>query len=140
MPWVCEYCGCENLQDDRVGRQEPRCVRCTHQRGERTAKIKTLEFAIGRITTWDQEYASKIERLDALYDTTREELYRIAEEHDTLAKERHENALDLQAKKERLETLKALDPTARKPTADQRTLPVADHRWENLAESLTGGA
>lgn len=52
MPWICEFCGWENLNDDRVGRREPSCTRCNHQ----------------------------------------------------------------------------------------RTLPVTDHRWENLAEGLTGGA
>ena len=129
MPWICEFCGWENLNDDRVGRREPSCTRCNHQRGERTAKIKTLKFAIERITAWDQEYASKIEHLTALYEGTWAELDRIAAERESIRKERHENALDLQAKKERLEALKAIDPTARKPAADQRTLPMTDHRW-----------
>ncbi|MFA7121648.1 MAG: hypothetical protein WC277_09210 [Bacilli bacterium] len=140
MPWICEYCGCENLQDDRVGHQEPQCVRCTHHRGERTSKIQTLEFAIERITAWDKEYASKIERLTALYENTWSELDRIAAEHESVRKERHENALDLQAKKERLAALQAIDPTARRVAEDQSTLQVADHRWKNLAEGLTGGA
>ena len=122
MPWTCEYCGLENDQDDRVGRKEPQCVRCNHRRGERTSKIKTLEFAIGRITTWDQEYVSKIDRLTALYDSTWAELDRIAAERDGLVKERHENALDLQAKKEHLAALQAIDPAARRVAEDQSTL------------------
>lgn len=122
MPWTCEFCGWENQQDDRVGRKEPQCVRCTHQRGERTKNIKTLEFAIERITAWDREYAEKIERLTAQYESTWAELDRIAAERDGLYKERHENALDLQAKKERLTALKAIDPTARRLTEDQSTL------------------
>lgn len=140
MPWTCEYCGRENLQDDRVGRKEPQCVRCGHQRGERTKNIKTLEFAIERITAWDREYAEKIERLTAQYEDTWAELDRIAAERERVRKERHENSLDLQAKIERLAALQAIDPAARRVTEDQSTLPVADLRWENLAEGLTGGA
>ncbi|MDD2813827.1 MAG: hypothetical protein PHF53_10495 [Bacteroidales bacterium] len=122
MPWTCEYCGCENLQDDRVGRREPQCVRCNHQRGERTAKIKTLEFAIGRIKVWDREHAEKIERLTSQYEDTWAELDRIAAERESVRKERHENSLDLQAKQERLAALQALDPTARRVAEDQSTL------------------
>ncbi|MFA5408277.1 MAG: hypothetical protein WC343_05845 [Bacilli bacterium] len=124
MPWICEFCGRENLQDDRVGRQEPQCVRCGHRRGERTKNIKTLEFAIGRITAWDKEYVSKIERLTALYDSTWAELDRIAAEREDLYKERHENALDLQAKQERLAALQAIDPAARQIAEGQSTLEV----------------
>ena len=124
MPWECEFCGRENLQDDRVGRQEPQCVRCGHRRGERTKNIKTLEFAIGRITAWDKEYVSKIERLTALYDSTWAELDRIAAEREDLYKERHENALDLQAKQERLAALQAIDPAARQIAEGQSTLEV----------------
>ena len=140
MPWVCEYCGLENLQDDRIAMQEPACLRCGHRRGERTQKIQTLEFAIERIRTWDREYVAKIERLTALYDSTWAELDRIAEERERVRKERHENSLDLQAKTERLEALKAIDPTARRVAEGQKTLPATDCRWENLAEALTGGA
>ena len=124
MPWICEFCGLENLQDDRVGRQEPQCVRCGHRRGERTKNIKTLEFAIGRITAWDKEYVSKIERLTALYDSTWAELDRIAAEREDLYKERHENALDLQAKQERLAALQAINPCPRQIAEGQSTLEV----------------
>ena len=122
MPWTCEFCGWENPNDDRVGRKEPQCVRCNHQRGERTKNIKTLEFAIERITAWDKEYAAKIQRLTAQYEDTWAELDRIAEERERVRKERHENALDLQAKTERLEALKAIDPATRRVTEDQSTL------------------
>lgn len=122
MPWTCEYCGLENLQDDRIAMQEPACLRCGHRRGERTQKIQTLEFAIERIRTWDREYVAKIERLTALYDSTWAEIDRIAAERDGLYKERHENALDLEVKKERLAALQAVDPTARRVAEDQSTL------------------
>jgi len=122
MPWTCEFCGRENLNDDRIGRKEPSCIRCGHKRGERTQNIQTLEFAIERITAWDKEYAAKIQRLTALYDSTWAELDRIAEEHDALVKEQYDNSLDLQAKTERLEALKAINPTGRRVTEDQSTL------------------
>jgi len=32
MTWICPYCGTENYQDDRVGRQEPRCRQCSEDR------------------------------------------------------------------------------------------------------------
>ncbi len=32
MSWICPYCGTENYQDDRVGRQEPRCRQCNEDR------------------------------------------------------------------------------------------------------------
>ena len=123
MPWTCEYCGWENLQDDRVGMREPSCLRCGHKRGERAKKIQTLEFSIGRIKAWDREYVQKIQRLTDLYDSTWEELDRIAAEHEGVIKERHENALDLQAKEESLAALRAIDPAPRQLTEDQRTLP-----------------
>jgi hypothetical protein len=122
MPWTCEYCGWENLQDDRIALEEPPCIRCSHRRGERTQNIQTLEFAIERITAWDKEYAAKIQRLTALYDSTWAELDRIAEEHDALVKEQYENSIDLQAKTERLEALKAINPAPRQMPEDQSTL------------------
>lgn len=122
MPWTCEFCGTENPNDDRVGRNEPQCVRCNHQRGERTKTIKTLEFAIEQITARDKEYAAKIQRLTDMYDSTWVELDQIAAERATVIKERHENSLDLQAKQKRLVALKAIDPTARRVTEDQSTL------------------
>ncbi len=32
MSWICPYCGTENYQDERVGRQEPRCRQCKEER------------------------------------------------------------------------------------------------------------
>ena len=121
MPWTCEYCGWENSQDDRIGRKEPQCIRCNHRRGERMKKIQTLEFTIERIRAWDREYAEKIECLNAKYDSLWAGLDQIGSERDRLVRERHENALDLENKKKRLEALTAINP-ARQPAEDQRTL------------------
>lgn len=32
MSWICPWCGTENYQDDRIGRQEPKCRNCKNER------------------------------------------------------------------------------------------------------------
>ena len=49
MPWVCEYCGTENFQDDRIAMQEPACLRCGRRRGDLAASIEALQTRIARL-------------------------------------------------------------------------------------------
>jgi len=47
MPWICPYCGTENEQDGRVGRQEPPCRSCKNPRAtpEELARIREAKIS-----------------------------------------------------------------------------------------------
>lgn len=123
MAWTCEFCGRENLNDDRIALQEPACPRCGHRRGERTATIKDLQAKIALLSEADQAYSAKIRHYRGAIDGLWTELHQFEEKHDTAVKEQYENYLDLQEAEGRLRVLIAINPSARQPPAeDQSTL------------------
>jgi chromosome segregation ATPase len=46
MPWVCINCGWENENDERVGLEEPLCVRCREPREDPDEVMDTLTTEI----------------------------------------------------------------------------------------------
>lgn len=46
MPWVCINCGWENENDERVGLEEPLCVRCREPREDPNEAMDTLTTEI----------------------------------------------------------------------------------------------
>ena len=124
MPWTCEYCGTENLNDDRVALQEPSCPRCGHRRGERAATMKELRAEIERLTEEDRAYSARIRHYESVAEGMRAELSQIEDKHDQAVKEQYGNFLDLQEAEGRLRVLVAINPRPRQVTEDQSTLGV----------------
>ena len=81
MPWICEFCGRENLQDERVGRNEPACIRCGHRRGERATAIKELQATITRLEE-DRAYSATIRHYKGRHRRLWTELHGFADKHD----------------------------------------------------------
>lgn len=127
MTWICEYCGRENHQSDRVALKEPACLRCDHRRGSRMESVAKLETKIAELMKWDRAYTDKIKRLEAVNISLWDEIAANATEHDNLLDERKENLLDLIKSREKLQALKDLDPESRLITNDQRMLIEGDH-------------
>ena len=124
MPWTCEYCGLENLQDDRIALQEPACLRCGHRRGERAAAIKDLQAKIARLSEEDRAYTAKIRHYKSVINDLWTELHGFEDKHDTAVKEQYEYSLILQEAEGRLRVLLAIDPAARQIAEGQSTLEV----------------
>lgn len=124
MPWTCEYCGRENLQDDRIALQEPACLRCGHRRGERAAAIKDLQARIARLSEEDRAYTAKIRHYKSVIDGLWTELHGFEDKHDTAVQEQYEYSLILQEAEGRLRVLLAIDPAARQIAEGQGTLEV----------------
>jgi len=129
MPWICEFCGRENLQDDRVALQEPACIRCGHRRNSLTdsltEQIKELRDNYSNLTDWQTDCSRTVQRLEALYDAAWHEVsdltVRKAAAIDQLSEAR---ALVASARRD-LEALEAL----------AACLP--DHQGRRLAEDQT---
>ena len=49
MPWVCINCGWENENDERVGLEEPLCVRCRKPREDPDEAMDTLTTEINNL-------------------------------------------------------------------------------------------
>ena len=122
MPWTCEFCGWENLQGDRVGGQEPACVRCSLRRGSRAAAIEELQERISRLQENERACVSRIRHYKSVIDDLWTELHGFEDKHDEAVKEHRDNIIDLQIAEGRLRELQAVNPTARRLTEDQNTL------------------
>jgi len=125
MPWTCEYCGLENLQDDRIAIQEPPCLRCGHRRGERAAAIKDLQSRIAILREEDRAYTAAIRHYKSVIDDLWTELQGFEDKHDTAVKEQHEYSLILQEAEARLRDLLATGPRPWQMPEDQSTLQGA---------------
>lgn len=123
MPWTCEHCGWENLQDDRVGREEPACIRCGKRRFSRVVEIDDLKETIDRCKQWEWEYRKKVEHKTGIIEDLRATLDNEIYEHGKLLAERLENQKELDAAQKRLHNLETRGKPERHITPDQRPLP-----------------
>lgn len=122
MAWICPYCGKENQCDDRIGRHEPRCVRCGKEKttleavqlkararkAEATKAMETLRKQIAFIDEQIGDLEEEIVELSSRRDSVMEELQGWIEE---------ETRID-----EKLESLKAANAGERIISADQTAL------------------
>ena len=70
MPWVCINCGWENENDERVGLEEPLCVRCREPREDPDEAMDTLTTEINDLN----EQMLRIARLACRKREEREDL------------------------------------------------------------------
>ncbi|MDD4455372.1 MAG: hypothetical protein PHI67_08700 [Candidatus Methanomethylophilaceae archaeon] len=122
MTWICEFCGRENYQSDRIALKEPACLRCGNRRGSKDKRIAELESRIEALTKWDRDYAEKIEHLEEVNASLWDEIASNAIDHDNLLDERKENHDDLLKARAKLQALKDLYTPGRVIAKDQRIL------------------
>jgi len=122
MPWVCEFCGWENHQDDRVGLEEPACIRCGHRRFSQVVEINDLIETIDRCKQWEWEYGERVECKTSIIEDLRATLGNEIYEHNKLLAERLENQKELAAAQKRLHNLETRGRPGRHITPDQLTL------------------
>ena len=122
MTWICEFCGRENYQSDRIALKEPACLRCGNRRGSKDKRIAELESRIEALTKWDRDYAEKIEHLEEVTASLWAEIAANATEHDALLDERKENHDDLLKARAKLQVIKDLYTPGRVIAKDQRML------------------
>lgn len=123
MPWTCEYCGWENLQDDRVGMQEPSCPRCHLRRGSLEANIVDLLEEIDGLQEDDRVCVDQIRHYKSVIEDLWTELHGYEDRHDTAVREHRDNLTALEIAREKLRKLQAIAPTGRRVAEDQHTLP-----------------
>jgi len=83
MSWKCPYCGKENQCDDRIGMQEPKCVRCGTKRTD-------LEAVQRELTKEKNEAAAAIAALKKQIEHIDEQIASLNDEVSALAGQREE--------------------------------------------------
>ena len=89
MPWVCINCGWENENDERVGLEEPLCVRCREPREDPdetmytlTTEINNLNEQMLRISRLARRIREKCEDLESEIAAINADLKEISAEYE----------------------------------------------------------
>ena len=89
MPWVCINCGWENENDERVGLEEPLCVRCWEPREDPdetmntlTAEVNNLNEQMLRISRLARRIREKCEDLESEIAAINTDLKEISAEYE----------------------------------------------------------
>ena len=89
MPWVCINCGWENENDERVGLEEPLCVRCRKPREDPDEAMDTLTTEINdlneqmlRISRLAHRIREKCEDLESEIAAINADLKEISAEYE----------------------------------------------------------
>ena len=89
MPWVCINCGWENENDERVGLEEPLCVRCRKPREDPdetmytlTTEINNLNEQMLRISRLARRIREKCEDLESEIAAINADLKEISAEYE----------------------------------------------------------
>lgn len=119
MSWICPWCGWENVQDDRIGRDEPKCVRCKHERTTREEIQKKQE---GKLADIEKEIREIHQHLDPIIwelDDLYSEVAKLEMERDDYRKDLNE----LLKEKADLERFVLPEGFAHQIAPDQAKLP-----------------
>jgi chromosome segregation ATPase len=89
MPWVCINCGWENENDERVGLEEPLCIRCRKPREDPdevmntlTTEINNLNEQMLRISRLARRIREKCEDLESEIAAINADLKEISAEYE----------------------------------------------------------
>jgi uncharacterized protein (UPF0335 family) len=122
MPWVCINCGWENENDERVGLEEPLCVRCRKPREDLdetmytlTTEVNNLNEHILRITRLARRTREKCEDLESEIAAINADLKEISAEYNGCK-------ILLKATEDRLEVIQKILQRERQPAPDQADL------------------
>lgn len=124
MTWVCPHCGKENPCDDRIGRREPRCVRCGKERTDlETVRLKLVaekDEAAREMESLMKQISSLGEQIGDM----EEEIVELSSTRDTLKQELRGWIAEEDRIDEKLENLKVANTGERVISADQTALGV----------------
>ena len=122
MPWVCINCGWENENDERVGLEEPLCVRCRKPREDPdevmntlTTEINNLNEQMLRISRLARRIREKCEDLESEIAAINADLKEISAEYEGCK-------LLLKAAEDRQEIIQKTLRRERQPAPDQADL------------------
>ena len=122
MPWVCINCGWENENDERVGLEEPLCVRCREPREDPDEVMNTLTTEINNlneqmlgITQLARRIREKCEDLESEIAAINADLKEISAEYEGCK-------ILLKAAEDRLEVIQKNLRGERQPAPDQADL------------------
>lgn len=122
MQWVCINCGWENENDERVGLEEPLCVRCREPREDPDEVMGTLTTEINDLN----EQMLRIARIACRIREEREDLESEIAAIDADLKEvlaEYEGCkILLKAAEDRLEAIQKILRGERQPAPDQADL------------------
>lgn len=124
MAWTCDCCGWKNFCDDRIGMQEPHCIRCGRPRGSRAATIAKLEIDIDNLM---QDLAALKKRqyhTQEIINALEHDLSQYTLQRSDLITEIKEASATIASARKRLATFQAYEPgtNQRQIAEDQRTL------------------
>ncbi len=124
MPWQCDCCGWENPIDDRIGRQEPPCIRCGRPRGSRAATIAELETDIDDLLENASALKKRLHHTQEIINDLEHDMAQYTSQRTDLVTELQEVSSAIATARKRLEAIKTYDPAlfTRQIAEDQRTL------------------
>ena len=122
MPWVCINCGWENENDERVGLEEPLCVRCREPREDPDEAMDTLTTEINNLNEHILRIAQLARRIREKCEDLENEIAAINADLKEISAEYEGCKILLKAAEDRLEAIQKNLWRERQPAPDQADL------------------
>ncbi len=122
MPWVCINCGWENENDERVGLEEPLCVRCREPREDPDEAMDTLTTEINNLNEQMLRMAQLARRIRGEREDLESEIAAIDTDLKEISTEYEGCKILLKAAEDRLEAIQKNLRGERQPAPDQADL------------------
>ena len=122
MPWVCINCGWENENDERVGLEEPLCVRCRKPREDPDEVMDTLTTEVNNLNEQMLRIARLARRIREKCEDLESEIAAINADLKEISAEYNGCKILLKATEDRLEVIQKILQRERQPAPDQADL------------------
>lgn len=122
MPWVCINCGWENENDERVGLEEPLCVRCRKPREDPDEVMDTLTTEINNLNEQMLRIARIACRIREERENLESEIAAIDADLKEVLAEYEGCKILLKAAEDRQEVIRKILRGERQPAPDQADL------------------
>src|SRR5690554_560485 len=122
MPWVCINCGWENENDERVGLEEPLCVRCREPREDPDEAMDALTTEINDLNKQMLRIARLARRIRGEREDLESEIAAIDTDLKEISTEYEGCKILLKAAEDRLEAIQKNLRGVRQPAPDQADL------------------
>ena len=119
MPWVCINCGWENENDERVGLEEPLCVRCREPREDPDEVMNTLTTEVNNLNEQMLGIAQLARRIREKCEDLESEIASINADLKEISAEYEGCKLLLKAAEDRQEVIQKTLRRERQPAPDQ---------------------
>jgi chromosome segregation ATPase len=124
MPWVCINCGWENENDERVGLEEPLCVRCRKPREDPDEAMDTLTTEINDLNKQMLRISRLARRICEKCEDLKSEIAAIDADLKEISAEYEGCKLLLKAAEDRQEVIQKSLRGERQPAPDQADLTM----------------